>query len=337
MAIILSQAVFIALFIETVLYGIALTMGSATILTLLRIGSEGPVAQKPLIFMLSLMLMIATPHIIISFVRAHTAFVVYPLDGPDKSLGNISDPLLNVKNILFLTQTVLGDGVNIWRFYVIYGKSVKPIIIPSIFMLAGVVCGCFVINAFAHSGSGHSVFDLPNSWIKAYDAFMITTNAYCAVAVSWKIGRTTRFHSGGGSTHPAVIVIAETGILYTSSLITFLGIYVANSNAQFIAIDLITPLVPCMFCLMVLQIKFHRNNGCLPSSYTIHALTPSRADHTCALTKIRRMVGCHPDLSISPTRSVQIQISTQEEQYPGEEMMDIRKKGESSIGNSADE
>ena len=46
-----------------------------------------------------------------------------------------------------------------------------------------------------------------------------------------------------GSLFPVMIVIIESGALYTSGIIAFLCTYLAGSNGQYPALDLITPLV----------------------------------------------------------------------------------------------
>ncbi|TFY76546.1 hypothetical protein EWM64_g7465 [Hericium alpestre] len=265
------------------------------------------------------MLLNATPHIIISFIRAFRGLVPSQ-PGPDNDLANLSDPLFIAKNIFFIVQTLFGDGVNIWRFYVIYGRKVWPISVPLIIMSAGIVSGCVVIRNFAVASEGLDVFNIASRWIKVYDVLMISTNVYCTAAIAWKIYRSTRYRrSNLGGTHHALIVITETGVLYTSSLVIFLITYLSGSNGQYVTLDLVTPFVPCIFCLMILQIQLGRSSFVPSYPASTFPMTPVSVPETpeSAWMKMCRMLkgGPDPSTAISPRRPVQIQISTTEEAH----------------------
>ncbi|TFY80396.1 hypothetical protein EWM64_g3615 [Hericium alpestre] len=123
-------------------------------------------------------------------------------------------------------------------------------------MLAGLVSAGISIAEFLRSSAGHTVFDLPSRWIKTYDVCMIVTNLYCTFAISWKVYSTARYQSMAEETWRVFAAVVETGLFYTAALITFLGTYLAASNAQYIVVDTVVPIVPCIFCMMILLIHF---------------------------------------------------------------------------------
>ncbi|TFY71110.1 hypothetical protein EVG20_g1884 [Dentipellis fragilis] len=258
----LDRAILGAMFIESVMYGICMTMGAVAALVFLRGDARGAFTHKRLLLVLLLMLVLATSHIILSFIRVFIGFISKDglPGGPSAYFVNISNTILVAKDAVFLVQTLLGDSVNVWRCYVVCGQKKKVIIAPLITMITGIVCSCMIEDTLAHATSG-SIFSAPSRWIEAFHILMLVTIIYCNVAIVWKIWRAGNFRQSGSRLLPVLIVIIETGALYTSNLIAFLVVYLSNSNGQYIALDLITPLVPVVFCLIILQIKYHQANN----------------------------------------------------------------------------
>ncbi|KAA1478713.1 hypothetical protein DENSPDRAFT_855096 [Dentipellis sp. KUC8613] len=329
MGIPLDRAVFIALFVETITYGICVTMSAVTTLLFMRVKAEGGIADKRLLGVLLLMLVLATVHVILSFVRMFNAFFRSHGLTPATYLANLSNPVFVGKNTVLVLQTILGDGVNIWRCFVVYNSKIRAIVAPLVVMLAGIVAGCFVLATLAQSSESTTIFSNPNRWIKAYDVFMMSTNVYCTVAIAFKIWITGSHKTSLGNLLPVMVAIVETGALYTASLIAFLITYLAESNGQYVAIDIVTPLVPSIFCLIILQVKFHKAG---PHVFEVSTPHQSKEQSRISFGGLRRALklGKTPNnmgVSTFQMQPVAIQISTEaEEHYPGEEHPRMSKK-----------
>ncbi|TFY71109.1 hypothetical protein EVG20_g1885 [Dentipellis fragilis] len=272
----LDQAILGALFVEAVMYGICMTMGSVTTVVFLKADSQGALTHKRLLLVLLLMLLLATTHIILSFIRVFIGFIS-KLDlpgGPSAYFVTISNNVLLAKDGLFIVQTILGDSVNVWRCYVVCGQKKRIVAAPLVTLIAGIVCSCMIEYTLAHATSGN-IFSAPSRWIKAFHVLMLITIVYCNAAIVWKIWRVGNFKHGGNKLFPVIIVIIETGALYTSNLIAFLVVYLNSSNGQYIALDLITPLVPVVFCLIILQIKYLQANDSKYYARTLDTTGPA--------------------------------------------------------------
>ncbi|KAA1477754.1 hypothetical protein DENSPDRAFT_875409 [Dentipellis sp. KUC8613] len=307
----LDRAIIGALFVEAVMYGICLTMGTVTTIVFLRADSQGALTHKRLLFVLLFMLLLATTHIILSFIRVFIGFISKRdiLGGPSAYFVTISNNVLLAKDGLFIVQTILGDSVNVrsfeflrymehakcnvqvWRCYVVCGQKKRVIAAPFVTLIAGIVCSCMIEYTLAHSKTGN-IFTAPSRWIKAFHVLMLITIIYCNAAIVWKIWTVGNFKHGGSKLFPVIIVIIETGALYTSNLVAFLVVYLNSSNGQYIALDLITPLVHCrllkavqpvVFCLIILQIKYLQAND---SRY--YAKTSENTGPAISLATIRR-------------------------------------------------
>ncbi|KAJ7456980.1 hypothetical protein FB451DRAFT_599591 [Mycena latifolia] len=302
----LGKAQFLSLFLETFVYGIAFNLCAITVIVLVRFRSKTARIEGCLVFLAILMQSVATVHLILSFNQALAAFVLGTNGTPEDYYRNVGASLFIAKDAFFIFQTMLGDGVNIWRCYVVYGRRVKFIVIPLIIATSGVVFGCLTLESDARAKPGTPIFEFTR-WITGLGVAMMATNVYCTAMTSWRVFQTTKNTrrnletASSSSMMPIVFIIVESGALYTSSLFAFLVAFLSKSNGQFPALDLITPLVPCIFCLILLQIKFHSTRS-HPSSQASAVSTP----HHLQLSSNGRT-----DRDAYPMRPLVISVTTQ--------------------------
>ncbi|KAA1477308.1 hypothetical protein DENSPDRAFT_581986 [Dentipellis sp. KUC8613] len=243
MGISLDRAVLIALFVESITYGICITTSIVTTLVFVRTKADGGIADFRLLGVLLLMLLAATVHVILSLIRVFDAFLLSSGVSPADYLTDPSNPVFIGKVAVLVLQSLLGDGVNIWRCFVVYNRRLSAIAIPSVIMLAGIVSGCFVLVTLTHTHGSWPDFNNLSRWITAYDTLMMSTNIYCTAAIAFKIYTTGSHRASLGSLLPVFVAIIETGALYTASLMAYLISYLAQSYGQYIVLDSVTPLV----------------------------------------------------------------------------------------------
>ncbi|THH14649.1 hypothetical protein EW146_g5708 [Bondarzewia mesenterica] len=264
MGIPLGKAEFLALFLETFAYGTFFTLCSITVFILLRNYRDSTRKTGFLLTVALLMLVLATAHLSIDFVRAFDAFAVqHSENGADGYYDVLSNPLFVAKTFIYWAQTLLGDGVIIWHCYVIYAKCLLVVVPPILFVFLAFAAGIIDINTLMHSKLETTIFMTVPPWISTFFVATLLINVYCTFMISWRIytSISVSFPSGSGfgagNLFPAMIVIIESGALYTSSIVAFLCTYLAHSNGQYPAMDLIAPLVGIVYCLIILQVRLH--------------------------------------------------------------------------------
>ncbi|KAA1477453.1 hypothetical protein DENSPDRAFT_885116 [Dentipellis sp. KUC8613] len=254
MSLAVDHALLGALLTESIMYGICVAMSAVTCLVTLSARSEHAVLpHKFLLVTLLLMLILATSHLSLSFAWVFEGLIRKAgiPGGPSAYFVDMRTPVPVAKNAVLLIQALLGDNIYIWRCYIVWGRRKRMIIAPVITMIVALVFTC--MSDYTLARTKDTVFDDPARWIKVFCAFMLGTIVYCNVAIIWKIWKTSR------STNSAtIVVIIETGALYTANLIVFQVLYAIKSTAQYIILDLTGSLVPIIFCLIILQIKYHR-------------------------------------------------------------------------------
>ncbi|KAL4255441.1 hypothetical protein AB1N83_012662 [Pleurotus pulmonarius] len=259
MDIALDKAAILALFLETLLYGLYLVLFCLTLLVLLLRGESGKTQRHRLVPLSIVMMIFATTHLIIDFVRAIQAFVVQ--DGRQIDAiayySAVSHPLHLVRGVLYVTQTILGDSIIIWRCYVIFDQR-SLVLIPNLIVLAvnsGV--GYSVVWEMWRASSGTTIFQSGSPLIMTFFALTMCINITCTTAIAWRIYRTRSPLIKRTRLTPVLLAFVESGALYASSLLALMIAYASDSNGQYAVLDAVTPLVGITFCLIVLQIQFH--------------------------------------------------------------------------------
>jgi len=311
MGIPLDKAEMLAIFLETFIYGIFFTLFWILLLVLSNRGDAGHVQRRVLIPVAILMLMLASTHLIIDFVRIMQAFVL----GISTTTANdyykkVSNPLHVAKTAIYVTQTLLGDGVIIWRCFMVYNRNWYIAVINGIILLATASSGYVVTWYLFEAKPGTDIFTQSGAnWIAAFFVMTMVTNVVCTVLIAWRIYATRRGLNTTKTLLPVTIAIVESGALYASSVMSLLVAFLSGSNGQYPALDVVTPLVGVVFSLIVLQIHFHLgSNSPRNTSY---------GGDSYSLRWRRTPAGVTSDDSY-PMKPVTVRITEQSETgYPG--------------------
>lgn len=259
MGIPLDKAALVALFLQILFYGVFFTLYWLTLFILLK---KTGIQRQLLIPVGTLLLLIATAHLIVDFVRALEAFVFnVNILGADAYYSNLGSPLALASLALYVTQTAIADGVVVWRCYMIHNRSLLVAILGCVVMLTYGISGYYVVWSFSR------IHPLRNTYtsIIVFYALTMLISVTCTILIAWRIYRTRRFIPEGLAAFlPVFIVVVESGALYATSVFALLIATLVGSNAQYIMLAIISPIVGITFCLIILQVHFHVG-GSLPS------------------------------------------------------------------------
>ncbi|KAF8265088.1 hypothetical protein EI94DRAFT_1702762 [Lactarius quietus] len=251
MGISLENAQFLSLGLTTFLYAnihwtglfFMLFIVSTAVMSL-RMGEDVRVHRNKILPVSSLMLVVATVHIVLLWIRGKNGFSDQKGGSATAFYENIADPTNVVKVGLLLLQSLLGDGVIIWRLYVVYDKRAWVIVPAIVLVLAYTAVGSVAFQFILHARLG-TIFSSGN--VVDYRA---------------------RLH-GESSTRENLWVVRNEDALARhfhhrreQRIICFWRHRSARVLPERVkrtvpAVDAIVPLVGIVFSLIVLQIRFH--------------------------------------------------------------------------------
>ncbi|KAJ7733162.1 hypothetical protein B0H16DRAFT_171379 [Mycena metata] len=246
----LDEAGIISTVLEGMLYGFSLLMFMATMYTLIAGRKYGQI-NFPMVVVACLLLVSSTIHIASDVKRLYSGLVrfrdTYP-GGPPAWFANGSDPSFVFKNAIYTFQTALGDGVVIYRCYMVW-RSIWIIILPIMMWLA--VCttgvGCVYTLSQPAADSGDIFVRRTGQWITSFYATTLACNLYATALLSyrlWTIDRNVHgSRVGRGLTKPVLTIVLDAGALYSITLIAALSCFVSKSNGQYVVLDMVTPII----------------------------------------------------------------------------------------------
>ncbi|KAJ7708688.1 hypothetical protein B0H17DRAFT_1030505 [Mycena rosella] len=281
----LDKAGIISTVLEGALYGFSVLMFLATLWTLTS-GRKYAQINIAMVVVACLLFILSTIHIISDIKRIYSGLVLfrdtYP-GGPPAWFANVSDPSFVFKNAIYAVQTALGDGVVIYRCYVVW-SSIWVIVFPVILWLSVVATGIGGVYILSQptADSGDIFFQRSGQWITAFYATTLTCNL-CATALLayrlWMIERSVhRSRVGRGLTKPVLMVIIDAGALYSVTLFTALVCFVSKSNGQYVVLDMVTPIISIAFYMVILRIGIAQNSRSREGASTIQRTPLPRSE-----------------------------------------------------------
>ncbi|KAG2053308.1 hypothetical protein BDR06DRAFT_956601 [Suillus hirtellus] len=261
----LPEASLLALFLETLFYGVFFTFYWLALVILLK---KRGIQRDLLIPVATLLLCIATAHLIINFVRALEAFV-FNVDtiGADAYYSNLASPLGLVKTALYITQPTVADSVLIWRCYVLNNRSLLVGIPGCIVLLANGAVGYYIVWSLSQAIAGSTALTTIPGLIVTFYTLTMFISIICTTLISWRIWRSRQSMSDGSADLlPVMIVIVEGGAIYATSVLALLLAFLTGSNGEYPAMDIGPPVVGIVFCLIILQVHFHVGSNPQPDS-----------------------------------------------------------------------
>ncbi|KAG1825274.1 hypothetical protein EV424DRAFT_1320297 [Suillus variegatus] len=256
MGIPLDKASFLALFLETLFYGVFFTLYWLTLFVLFK---KTGIQQQLLVPVATLLLCIATAHLAIDFVRALEAFV-FKVDtiGANAYYSNLASPLDLASKALYITQTTLADGVVVWRCHVLNHKSRFVAIPGCIVLIVNAATGYYVVWSLSQAYALSNISTATSGCITTFYTLTMFVSVICTVSIAWRIYHTRRSMPGGlANLLPVFIVVIESGALYATSVLALLISFLVGSNGEYIMLGIIPPIVGITFCLIILQVHFH--------------------------------------------------------------------------------
>ncbi|KAG0706626.1 hypothetical protein DFH29DRAFT_134810 [Suillus ampliporus] len=257
------KAAFFGLFLETLFYGVFLTLYWLTLFILLK---KTGIQRQLLIPVATLLLCIATTHLVINFVRGLEAFV-FQVDtiNANAYYSDLASPLDLASMALSITQITLADGVVIWRCHVVNNRSVLFAIPGCIVLPANGAIGCYVVWSFSRTYPPSNVSTAASGCIATFYTLTMLISVTCTSLIAWRIYHTRHSMPGGlAALLPVFVVVVESGALYAMSVLGLLLAFVIGSHGEYVMVDVITPTVGITFCLIVLQVHF-RVGGSTPT------------------------------------------------------------------------
>lgn len=209
-----------SLFLESLLYGVFLVLFIISVFfTLRKRGRSGMVSTFSLVAV-SVMFVLATMHIVASLVRALTAFV-NDNNNPDNYLFTLNGQIDAIRSMAYGLQTLVGDGLMLYRLYVVWHDDKRVFIPVFLCFLANIGVGVSALLNVARVSLAELFTSKVSSLMVWFFALTLSINIACTSLIAiriwwsdWQVRKHGASTTRSGAFAIAVIII-ESGALYS--------------------------------------------------------------------------------------------------------------------------
>ncbi|KAF9244663.1 hypothetical protein BU15DRAFT_86028 [Melanogaster broomeanus] len=266
----LDTAAIVSTVLEGILYGFSILMFIGTIWALIyrRTHCGGGVNMR-MVAVACLLFLFSTAHMVIDFIRTEEGLVqqrdTFP-NGPVAFFSDVAQWSFVYKNMLYMLQTLVGDGVVIYRCYVVW-QSCWITIIPVMLWCSVAVTGVGCVYSISQATVNRENIFAPGTgpWITA---FLAATLALLTFRI-WSVGKRASSASQPSVLWPVVRIILDAGVLYSLSLLAALLCFITKNRGHYVLLDMIMPIISLTFYMVIIRITISKStsqgNG-LPSS-----------------------------------------------------------------------
>ncbi|KAF9473129.1 hypothetical protein BDN70DRAFT_817686 [Pholiota conissans] len=266
---------------------------------------------------------------------------------------------LNVMGMAcYVAQTFVGDAILIFRCWVVYSKNWLIIILPILLWLATTVCGAMTIYIEATMGTSGKLLNSsslvpfitsmlcltlvlnilttgvqPITSLLPFWTILAERVSFLGLIVYriWSIQQGLKHRSAVVvSTSPlrnVVVVLIESGVMYTVSIIILFGLYMASNNGQYGVSNAVVQIIGITFNLIITSVD--RKESIQPFSYPSHIShqNESRGGVPLHMINIQTTISHFPD-DATPTKSA----ATPDSEERMSERMSTKNEWESKTG-----
>ncbi|KAG2129192.1 uncharacterized protein EDB93DRAFT_142256 [Suillus bovinus] len=227
--------------------------------------------SHPITVVAILLFILSTAHMIVNIIRVEDGLVKYRDTFPGGPVAFFADPsqyTFTIGNALYVLQTLLADGVVIYRCYIVW-QSVWVIVVPSMLWCSVAVSGVAINYTLSQVTSDFSqIYEnergTPAHWVNAFYVSAIATNLLSSALLAYRIWMVERnvstIRAKKNTMVPIVRVLVDSAVLYSVALFTALITYVCSNNGQNIILDMLAPIISIAFYMVLIRIAINRRH-----------------------------------------------------------------------------
>ncbi|KAH0830151.1 hypothetical protein J3R83DRAFT_1499 [Lanmaoa asiatica] len=193
---------------------------------------------------------LSTVHLMVDIYRLIYGFItkadIFP-GGPTGFFADVTQRTFIIKNAVFVLQTLLGDGVVIYRCYVVW-QSLRVIMPPVMLWCAASVTSVGFLYRMSHATDLEQVILVDSGkWILPFYLLTMATNVLSSALLAYRIWTTNQNVPGvvrvlsrsGVEVTLLLRILVDAAVLYTLVLLTLLVCYAFQNTGQVILLDMV--------------------------------------------------------------------------------------------------
>ncbi|KAI5122026.1 hypothetical protein M0805_008017 [Coniferiporia weirii] len=246
--------------IEGALFGLFTTLFVTTIHILVNRQRKTRGLNIPLVAVSVLLYVVAFAHLCLNEHRDYIAFIEQRDETPAAFLSRLTDRFYLAKEALYVVQTTIADTFLVYRLYIVWARDKRLLFAASIPLFASVVTGIIAVVSVAKASSETPIFAVKlKDWITSFFVITLFTNFSCTALIAFKVWWMERqlaeFSRSSSGFRPVMIIVIESGAVYSVSLIALLAMYINGTWAFYFIIDTMPDIIGVVFSLIIVRMS----------------------------------------------------------------------------------
>lgn len=151
-----------------------------------------------------------------------------------------------LQNSLNAVMTWVGDGLVIYRCYIVWHDNIYIVILPILMLIMDFIANVIVLYRFAHLGQLTIFSASLLSWINTIYALAFLQNTFTTGLIAYRVyAQDSRSHGVVAVNQVSLSylsrIMVESASLYVLNVLILMILYAVGSNVQYIAQDAIVP------------------------------------------------------------------------------------------------
>jgi len=262
----LDKSGLLAIFIESVLWGLFLASYMVTVFLLFQKKVSRSKHALYAVFV-SISFVLATMHVAVSFTRLLHAFFlnIQPVD----YLKDITNSLFRLKYGVLFLQIFLGDLLIVSRCFLLWNKNWLIVIGPIVMAVGTLVSAAGALSTMVVIAHTDVSFNDPvQDWITASYTLALVTKLVCFALVVFRVRQIHSLITTNVNRHITIytlmVVLVESGFCSLIVSLILLPTFVANSNAHYIICDALSPVTGITVTTIIAGITIDLSNPAPP-------------------------------------------------------------------------
>ncbi|KAJ7250686.1 hypothetical protein C8J57DRAFT_678224 [Mycena rebaudengoi] len=267
---------------EALCYGFFMCIFIMSVYTHLKV-SRQTTHTKTLFAIACGMFIVATLHFGLTFHRTLRAVEDIQTQQGQTGLGDSHAWYSILRDVLYVTQCILGDSVAIYRCWILWDRNIRIVTLPILILIASSVSG-YMACALLLRSTPETIFDSNvGDWFTIFCALAVGQTAFTtglmACRLWWVDRRSLACNVGRSHFLSTMLLLVESAALYFALQVIVLATFVTNSNLRLIVLGAIPPVVGITFTLLAIRVAFRSRNSTVDSgtqTLTIDSITMRR-------------------------------------------------------------
>ncbi|KAJ3551279.1 hypothetical protein NM688_g4795 [Phlebia brevispora] len=259
----------VCLWMEALVYGFFTAIFAGSLYVNLTLRRNQDFHSRMMFYVSILMFIIATLHVSMNCFRMVEAYVIHRDDpgGPVAWISALAPWHHVFKDTLYATQEMLGDAAAIYRTYVVWGRNWKAVVLPGALLTMSLISGYAVCGLYPSEKSSQTVFDPRlTHWITTFYSISVVQSGMTTSLMAFRIWQTDRRSAAyrtnkEGNLMPIFRILVESASIQFVVEVILLSLYCANFTAQYLLLEMVTPLVGITFGAITIRIALHQSKS----------------------------------------------------------------------------